>query len=326
MKVIVITSKDMGVFVNRDVELIRKLGHDVDFYRIKTPLEFYPSIISKLLDRKTPVIFWGGWDAGWWTLLPKTICTPLIVIMAGSEVLTQEKLGGNPKQRRLIHRALSKSNVAVWVAKHLLEKAIESKLPIPPKNIICSTSIDKEFFRPREKTPKTASLIAILTTTTRVYLKGIDRLNRLARYNSSWAFNLVGVGNMMRKHIHVPDNVKVHSIITEEEVAKILGESEVILNLSRWEGMPNTLIEGMMCGCVPVVVNDVPSLPGAIGDMGYVLDNAIFDLDKINKDTNKIREYAIEHFGIEHRLNMWNGLFEWLEKENDMKEGVCRDP
>src|SRR5205807_5640577 len=51
------------------------------------------------------------------------------------------------------------------------------------------------------------------------------------------------------------DAVRYHGVLRREDVARQFQNAHIMLLPSRFEGLPWALLEGMACGCVPLVSN-----------------------------------------------------------------------
>ncbi len=284
-------------FASRDAEALRLAGYDPEIHEIGRVRDLL-SLAHDHFRTTSPVISWGAnyWALSKWTRLPPIIRNPLILVVAGGEVL---------KRSRHLHRAFRVCDAVVFLTPHLYTMAASLGLPMPQRWAISPLCTNPEVYRPREKKPRTATLIANAKLPHRLHHKGIDRLITLAQSNPDWAFHLIG----SRPHIRadVP-NLRCYGFIPEHNLIRLLGISKLILFLSRWEGMGVSLVEGMMTGCIPVVTDDIPFPPWAIGNTGQVLKSYTINLDDIRGDGEAARKRAIRLFSPEIRATMWRTL------------------
>lgn len=319
MKVIVV-SPGPSSFVLRDVDILREMGHTVNHVVASKPRDLLPLAYGRIRSRlrtrfsmDIPVIFWfAGWTSGWWSLLPPAIARPFAVIVGGGEVMVGTRLGGslfNPSAARWIRMSLDRCDAAVFVAEHLLTTAARGGIPLPRRVFVSPTAVDDSKYVPGRKERQTAVLLGPIPSPERAWGKGLDRLAALATANPKWHFDVVGVTTEIAAPFRLPDNVNLHTFTPEEGIVRMLGTRDVILCLSRLEGMPNALIEGMMSGCIPVVSDDVSSLPWAVGDTGLVLhDDFAADMSGIKRPRTRVRNRAIEIFSMDNRRRMWATL------------------
>ncbi|WP_159522063.1 glycosyltransferase family 4 protein [Sunxiuqinia indica] len=148
--------------------------------------------------------------------------------------------------------------------------------------------------------------------------KGHDFFLDVARSMPEYKFTLCGIAEPMRREIIglVPFNVKVLGFITQKEMIQQFSNHKVFTQFSLSEGLPNTLCEAMLCGCVPVGSN-VNGIPDAIGETGFILENQ--DVSKAVQlieealycdDFIAPRERIIKLYDIKKRKSEIGGLIE----------------
>lgn len=113
-----------------------------------------------------------------------------------------------------------------------------------------------------------------------------------------------------------------------DDKVKLLSDSEIFISCSRGEGFPISLIEAMLCGCVPIVSNvgDIVDVINT-GVNGYVFDD--FDnetelvgiLDKVlaNRDKNiySLREncYSVKNnISVKNNAMVWDNIFDKIKR------------
>lgn len=272
-------------FAVRDTVLLRELGHEVRCHApIWTPADVLTGFRARakafLEDGMPPdlTIFWlCGHGSGLWASLPPVMRGRCLGIFGGGEVAPRHSTTQTDwaSRRFWTRQTLKHFNAIMFVAEHLLTEALRLGMPMPRRVFIAPTGVDPETFKPTTK-EKIAVMAGPYTAPYRLRMKGVDRFLLMARHNPGWEFHLVGVDLRLVGQLGLP-NVTFHPFIehdrnpeAESRYARLLARAQVVLCLSRWEGLPNSLLEGMMADCVPVVTDDVPSLPWAVGDIGIV--------------------------------------------------------
>jgi glycosyltransferase involved in cell wall biosynthesis len=110
-----------------------------------------------------------------------------------------------------------------------------------------------------------------------VFNKGYDLIFAVAAMQQDWQFVMVGINQLwmprLEKDFRISalTNVLILPNIPHEEVLDLMKTSSIYLQPSISEGMPNALMEAMLCGCIPVGSN-VAGIPTIIDDHGFVFD------------------------------------------------------
>ncbi len=124
--------------------------------------------------------------------------------------------------------------------------------------------------------------------------KGHDFLLEVARTMPDLKFTMIGIDESIIEKIkdQIPSNVKIMSFVQQDELRDLFSSHRVFTQFSLSEGLPNTLCEAMMCGCIPVGSN-VNGIPLAIGDTGIVINR---------RDTNEAKAAIRNALKIENRM------------------------
>jgi glycosyltransferase involved in cell wall biosynthesis len=139
-------------------------------------------------------------------------------------------------------------------------------------------------------------------------LKGLDFVCELAEQFPDNAFTFVG-GNQ-DPSFQLPSNIRLIPHMPNEELQSIYNQHQFYLQLSVSEGFGISVVEAMMCGCIPIV-SAVGILPGIVGPYGYVLLKKDINLavslvhqalmDSKTKNIKEMRHWAIDHYALDKR-------------------------
>ncbi len=103
--------------------------------------------------------------------------------------------------------------------------------------------------------------------------KGLDKLFDAAHALPSVRFCLIGIHTSLMEQVNAmkPANLEVIQYVPRGELLHYYQRAKVYCQPSFTEGLPNTLCEAMLCGCVPVGTR-VGGIPTAIGEAGYLVE------------------------------------------------------
>lgn len=140
-------------------------------------------------------------------------------------------------------------------------------LPAEPSNVVCiSNGVDMDVFKPT---------IPIEDRPHRCLWTGSSNPNKLKGYQEvisklPWRLEPFGFSCSFRPI----DTVPAKNVLDEAGMVEWYNSGSYVLCASRSEGTPNTILEGMACGCVPVstIVGNVGEIPGLVGSM--VIDDS----------------------------------------------------
>src|SRR3990170_2067878 len=276
-------------FVRRDVNLLRSLGHNVRTDRFDTTVDVVRALSrSRVFD--CTILWCAGYGSARFAGAPRAFRSKAISIIAGGEAYAAYGSALNS----LTKRTLDNVEGACFVSKHLVHKAMKNGLTIPKNFCVSSPPIDSEAFKPGKKEPKTAAMIVgVCKTPRRLLDKGVDRLLNLAASNPDWHFELLRIDpsdetGMRYSEIEAitgykfPSNVQA-SIPSDAVLRNTLSYTDVILSLSRVEGLSNALMEGMLSGCIPLVTSDVHSSVEAANTSSRQRGHVLFNCDNLKE-------------------------------------------
>ena len=166
------------------------------------------------------------------------------------------------------------------------------------------------------------AVVAFNDNMTYYKMKGIEYFVELARLLPEKKFKYAGgnkdeISKYEKKEM--PQNLSILGRLTHDQLREEYRNSKVYVILSLSEGMPNSLCESMLCGCVPVGSN-INAIPNIIKDVGVlVYKRDISEMkDALTKaltlDTgNMARQKIIDNFPLERRKNSLYEIFEKLK-------------
>jgi len=188
---------------------------------------------------------------------------------------------------------------------------------IKTKFVILPNGIDTEKFFRDESINKNNRMLLTIGTMHSVYdfiNKGFDLFIELAKRNPQFEFVLIGIKKQFLPWIEEKfqiNKIKNLNVILFCENYRILFEyynqSKVFVQASITEGLPNTLIEAMLCECIPVGSN-VNGIPDAIGDTGIIvkkrnidlMEKAVYQAFNLNSG-GMARKHILKHFSLDIR-------------------------
>ena len=147
---------------------------------------------------------------------------------------------------------------------------------VDKKNIVIkeiNTGYDTRFWNYDQSEEKTGVLTAAFFSDKRVVnIKGLNIFNQLATLLPNVNFTIVGEsGIRISEFINLEPNIKVMGVQTKSEMKELYQKNKFYFQGSRLEGLPNSLCEAMLCGCIPVG-SRVFGIPDAIGTTGVLFD------------------------------------------------------
>ncbi len=108
--------------------------------------------------------------------------------------------------------------------------------------------------------------------------KGYDFIIEVAKKMPDIDFHLISIRDKMKDYANeiAPTNVTITDSLPQDKLLEELAKNKVYTLLSMSEGLPSSLCEAMLCGCVPVGSN-VGGIKNVIGDCGFLINNKDVD-------------------------------------------------
>lgn len=201
------------------------------------------------------------------------------------------------------------STVAKWYDRTLGKWVFRKANSIIAISQACSDFIQKEFtpttpisviyrwidFYPMPRVPNTTGIPRITFIGRLTYLKGVDvLLEALAQLkDKKWMCSIVGAGEEedslkhLSKNLGLEERVHFVGMKSREDIAGvILPSTDIFVNPSRQEGLPTTVIEALLAGCM-VIATDVGGTReiGVWGDIKLIPADHVEILTKLARET-----------------------------------------
>ena len=305
-------------FVKSDISILEALEYNV--FQIqstpkKTILSFVINRIKEKIksisyvSRSRIVIIWfNDYHAFIPILFSKLFFKKSVIIVGGYDAIVDKKNRHGLFFKKGVRSILAKINYSlvseIWVVHKSLEKGCSyanekfnivsgvrsfsknKKLLIKEIN----TGYDTRFWNYDMKYEKTGVLTAAFFSDERVInIKGLKIFNKLACLIPEFSFTIVGETKIqINDFINLSPNVKVIGVQTKTQMKDLYQRHKFYFQGSRLEGLPNSVCEAMLCGCLPIG-SRVFGIPDIIGTTGVLFDT--------EKDLAHVKDFMLSELG-----------------------------
>jgi len=258
------------------------LWADVVFCWFASTNAFFSVVFSFFLRKKTLVVV-GGFDAAY-------------VPEIGYGIFVN-------RWRRVLTNIAYRRTDKILVVDLSLKKDIlrNSHLDIGNKIVVVPTGYDSAKWKPSDGERENLVLTVAGVKWSNVRRKGLETFVKAAKYLPNVRFVLIGKHyDDSAQHLKSISTSNVHftGFISENELIRFYQRAKVYCQLSRYEGLPNSLCEAMLCSCIPVGTRYC-GIPTAIGDIGFYvpygdIEATVAGIKKALNTNEKRREAARE--------------------------------
>ena len=306
-------------FVKSDISILEALGLKVYKIHSRPEKNLLKFLLNRIREKLKSILYLSrskfliSWFNDYHSFIPilfsKLFFKKSIIIVGGYDAIVDNKNNHGLFFKSGLRSAIAKLNYKmvneVWIVHKSLENGCDfakQKFNIisgvrrftSKKNIVIkelNTGYDTRFWNYDQNEEKTGVLTAAFFSEKRVInIKGLNIFNKLASLLPNVNFTIVGEsGIRISDFINLESNIKVMGVQTKSQMKELYQNNKFYFQGSRLEGLPNSLCEAMLCGCIPVG-SRVFGIPDAIGKTGILFDT--------EKDLDKIVEFINSDFGV----------------------------
>lgn len=314
-------------FVKSDISILEALGLKV--YKIhsepeKTLMYFLYNRLKEswlsvfyIFKSKLLIAWFNDYHSFIPILISKLFLKKSVIIVGGYDAIVDNKNNHGLFLKGGLRSTIAKLNYKmvneVWIVHKSLENGCDfakQKFNIisgvrsftSKKNIVIkeiNTGYDTRFWNYDQSEEKTGILTAAFFSEKRVInIKGLNIFNKLASLLPNINFTIVGEsGIRISDFINLESNIKVMGVQNRSQMKELYQKNKFYFQGSRLEGLPNSLCEAMLCGCIPIG-SRVFGIPDAIGKTGVLFDT--------EKDIEQIVEFINSDLGATDSKNARN--------------------
>jgi len=227
---------------------------DVVFVWFADYHSWLPVLLSRLLGRKSLLVL-GGYDVA---------CVP--EFNYGVFV--------RPFRGWCARRSMRNAGYLLPVAKSMIREIAEQAGPISGAILPTPTGYSSKMWFPQgDKNEKMVLTVSAGQDLNRLKIKGLDLFAATAEQCPDYDFVIVGLQGQARQAI---ENLKLSNLrlidpLGIESLREHYQKANIYMQLSLREGLPNAVIEAMLCECVAIGSRS-GGIPEAIGPAGFILD------------------------------------------------------
>jgi len=263
-------------------------------------------------------------------LLSKKFNLPYIITLRGSDVNYLKRNSYNYKSTASI---LENSSKVTSVSEALLEKCENLNLLVNNKKAVTHNFYDIDKFTIKDK-EKAREYVGLDNKSKMLFFAGgltenknvdvlIKSIHQLCAEGYDLQLYIAGTGNEenflknLAAEKKISDRVFFTGSLSPEELIEYYNAADLFCLVSKYEGLPNVIVESLLCG-TPVVASSVGEIPCLIkeGINGFLVEpNSISSLSEkikesllLNWDRNALRE-SMSFLFTENVLNEYKKLY-----------------
>lgn len=275
-----------------------------------------------------------SWFAGWHTYFAHKVCSKyhkkMVVVAGGYDVARLPEINHgawcNIKERFPARYVLKNADLVLSVSKSNQNELLEK---VKPKaNILVYNGVDPKHFYPDASTIKSRQVVSLgLLTRSNLVRKGIQNALVAGSYCQDVPFIIAGKdvdGTLNHLRSMATPNVHLPGYLSNDELLRLYQRSQFYIQLSAHESFGISVVEAMLCECVPIVT-DRYALPEVVGDSGIVVPyndvmrvkDAIMDTgpEEIVRLGKNARKRALDNFTLDIRERKLIKILEEMNKK-----------
>ena len=326
-------------FVKSDISILEALDYNVFQIQSSPKKTLMSFIINRIKEKiksilyvsrsKIVIIWFNDYHAFIPILFSKLFLIKSVIIVGGYDAIVDKQNRHGLFFKKGIRSILARINYSlvseIWVVHKSLEegcryakekfniisgvRSFTNNKKLVIKEI--STGYDVRFWDYDRNNEKIGVMTAAYFSDERVInIKGLKIFNELASLLPDIPFTVIGEAKIqIDKFINLNPNVNVLGVQTRTQMKQLYQNNKFYFQGSRLEGLPNSVCEAMLCGCIPIG-SKVFGIPDIIGNTGILFDNENdlvqvkdFMLSGIgDKDSKEARNRIISKFDISRRI------------------------
>ena len=326
-------------FVKSDISILEALDYNVFQIQSSPKKTLMSFIINRIKEKiksilyvsrsKIVIIWFNDYHAFIPILFSKLFLKKSVIIVGGYDAIVDKQNRHGLFFKKGIRSILARINYSlvseIWVVHKSLEegcryakekfniisgvRSFTNNKKLVIKEI--STGYDVRFWDYDRNNEKIGVMTAAYFSDERVInIKGLKIFNELASLLPDIPFTVIGEAKIqIDKFINLNPNVNVLGVQTRTQMKQLYQNNKFYFQGSRLEGLPNSVCEAMLCGCIPIG-SKVFGIPDIIGNTGILFDT---EKDLVNvkdfilsgvgeKDSKQARNRIISKFDISRRI------------------------
>ena len=326
-------------FVKSDISILEALDYNVFQIQSSPKKTLMSFIINRIKEKiksilyvsrsKIVIIWFNDYHAFIPILFSKIFLKKSVIIVGGYDAIVDKQNRHGLFFKKGIRSTLAIINYSlvseIWVVHKSLEegcryakekfniisgvRSFTNNKKLVIKEI--STGYDVRFWDYDRNNEKIGVMTAAYFSDERVInIKGLKIFNELASLLPDIPFTVIGEAKIqIDKFINLNPNVNVLGVQTRTQMKQLYQNNKFYFQGSRLEGLPNSVCEAMLCGCIPIG-SKVFGIPDIIGNTGILFDT---EKDLVNvkdfilsgvgeKDSKQARNRIISKFDISRRI------------------------